>query len=152
MSKNFFSTILSKTRGPALPIVLILTVLAGGCVSRGTYNDDVRRLADTLRAEREAHEREIEGLKARVGSRGQSLSEVTNRYIEIQRDYRESQARLNNLRGDMMSLLRDIEELRMVVRTNFSGMQANEMLFKLEHMEDRVKNIMETDSEYRRLP
>lgn len=134
--------------GPRTTILFLVTVFAlgtlgSGCVPRGTYKQDVDVLAAQLTKEREEFKYKLESLETKLDTRGKSLNELTVRYIQLQRDFKDMQGVVNNLRGDLESLLRDIEELKLVVNTNYRGSEADEMLFMLTDMERRIEAIIE---------
>ncbi|MFQ5466413.1 MAG: hypothetical protein ACE5EI_10830 [Thermodesulfobacteriota bacterium] len=131
-----------STAAKTAAILLVAGGVAGGCVARSTYNKDVMVLAEQLTKEREQKKYKVENLEIKAANQGRSLGEITRMYIELQKDYQESQGVLQNLRGDLEALRRDIEELILVVNTNMSGSEADEMVFKLNDMDRRIGRIL----------
>lgn len=131
-----------------LAAVLAVGVMATGCVPKTTYDKNVVALADQLTKERQSYKYQIEALESKVAIQSKSLNEITNMYINLQREFKDTQKVFRNLRGDMEALLRDIEELKLVVMTNMKGSEADEMIFKLNAMENRVDNILKRSGDH----
>lgn len=126
---------------PALGITL------QGCVSRAQYDQDVGRLAVALHNEKADKASNIAYLEGKVHERGKTLSELTSRYIAVQKENEQAQTKLNGLKGDLEKLLHDVEELKLVLFTNVKGQEANEMMIKLIDMRHRLKLLLEKEKE-----
>lgn len=127
--------------------ILALPLLAGGCVSRGAYDENISLLMQKMNRERAENTATERALEIKVQERGKTLSELTNRYIELkaQQDY--SQAKLGRLQSDLEGLLRDMSEMKLVIFTNFKGSEANEMMLKLNSMQKTVQEILKKSNE-----
>jgi len=122
-------------------------MLSTGCVSKYSYDRDVGRLASQLQAEREQNNYRVTALENTSTTKAQTLADLTNRYIELQKVNQRSQQRINNIRGDMNALLSDIEELKLIISSNVKGAEAYEMLFKLDDMKARISGVISKDAE-----
>lgn len=130
-----------------LAAALLLPLFAQGCVSRGAYHENVNALLQKLERERAENAASERALQIKVQERGKTLSELTARYIDLkaQQDY--SQAKLARLQGDLEGLLSDMAEMKLVIFTNFKGMEANEMMLKLNSMQKTVQEILRKSNE-----
>lgn len=139
---------LSLTKGKfMLAAALLVTLFSQGCVSRGAYNENVNALLAKLERERAQNASTERALEIKVQERGKTLSELTNRYIELkaQQDY--SQAKLARLQSDLEGLLSSMAEMKLVIFTNFKGSEANEMMLKLNSMQKTVQEILKKSNE-----
>ena len=127
--------------------LLALPLFAEGCVSRGAYDENINLLMQKMNKERTENAATERALEIKVKERGRTLSELTNRYIELkaQQDY--SQAKLGRLQNDLEGLLRDMSEMKLVIFTNFKGSEANEMMLKLNSMQKTVQEILKKSNE-----
>ena len=127
--------------------LLALPVLAQGCVSRGSYNENMAVLLHKMTAERAENAAAQRSLEIKVQERGKTLSELTTRYIDLkaQQDY--SQAKLARLQSDLEGLLSSMSEMKLVIFTNFKGSEANEMMLKLNSMQKTVQEILKKSNE-----
>ncbi|MCC6502718.1 MAG: hypothetical protein IT362_06255 [Deltaproteobacteria bacterium] len=127
--------------------LLALPVLAQGCVSRGSYNENVNLLMQKMNAERADNASTVRALEIKIQERGKTLSELTTRYIDIkaQQDY--SQAKLARLQTDLEGLLSSMSEMKLVIFTNFKGSEANELMLKLNSMQKTVQEILKKSNE-----
>jgi len=69
--------------------LLALPLFAEGCVSRGAYDENINLLMQKMNKERTENAATERALEIKVQERGRTLSELTNRYIELkaQQDY-----------------------------------------------------------------
>lgn len=150
----------NHTRGPAtemylkriIPVIAVACfgMLSAGCVSKYSYDRDIGRLTSQLETEREQSMYRTTALENTSEAKAQSLAELTNRYIDLQKKNQDAQRRINNIKGDMNSLLSDIDELKLIISSNLKGPEAYELLFKLDDMEKRVRGVIAKDAEQRR--
>lgn len=130
----------AATLKPTLSILLVLA--AAGCISRSAYEGDMQTLYTQLQNERVANAAKIKALEIRLQERAKSLAELTNRYMTLEKDKEQAQIKINNLKGDFESLLRDMAELRLVIDSNIKGSGAAEMKLKLADMQNRIINLL----------
>ncbi|MBI5344414.1 MAG: hypothetical protein HZB83_03610 [Deltaproteobacteria bacterium] len=128
-----------------LPLILTLS----GCVSKGTYDRDVGTLAVSLERERALGASRINELETKLSGRGKTMSELTERYATLQKDREKAQMKFNMFRPDVEGLIRDIEQLRLMVYANAKNMlgsSGSEMIIKLTGMERTLKEMLIKDS------
>lgn len=127
--------------------LLAFPLISQGCVSRGAYDENISLLMQKMNRERAENAATERALEIKAQERGRTLSELTNRYIDIkaQQDY--SQAKLGRLQNDLEGLLRDMSEMKLVIFTNFKGSEANEMMLKLNSMQKTVQEILKKSNE-----
>lgn len=123
---------------------LSLTALSG-CVSLSAYEEDVAKLTIALQNEKAARAEAERKADYRVQERGKSLNEMTNKYIEIQKNYEQVQIKVLRLKGDFEKLLHDVDELKLVVHTNVKGSVGSELMIKLIDMENRLNILLEKE-------
>lgn len=147
MSKQYLSV--ARLYAAIIAVALPMVVASGGCISRGAYQQNMGQLADQLQAERAAHALDIEKYDARLRDKNDTMVKLTERFMALQKKNADSQAKLDSLKNDLETLLRDMAELKMVIFHNVKGSEGNEMIIKLMEMQHRVKNLLrsETDSE-----
>ena len=139
-SKSF--TISTAIITIALPMVLA----SGGCISRGAYQKNMAQLAGQLQTERAAHARDIEKYDQRLRDKNDTVVKLTERFMALQKKNAESQVKLDSLKDDLETLLRDMAELKMVVFHNVKGSEGNEMIIKLMEMQHRVKTLLKNET------
>lgn len=132
--------------------LLAIPILAQGCVSKGVYEENINLLMQRMNRERAENAANERALEIKVRERGKTLSELTTRYIDLkaQQDY--SQAKLGRLQGDLERLLSDMSEMKLVIFTNFTGSEANEMMLKLNSMQKTVQEILKKSNEPMAIP
>lgn len=128
----------------ALASSFAAAVLLSGCVSRSAYDADIARLTMKLQQERADHAATVQSLEIRLKDRAKSLSELTDRYMVLQHE--RAQYQLSGLRKDMEALLRDLDELRLVVTSNLKGSEGTEMQMKISEMQKRIKTVLDRES------
>ncbi|MBI5809607.1 MAG: hypothetical protein HZB21_00205 [Deltaproteobacteria bacterium] len=77
------------------------------------------------------------------------MSELTERYATLQKDREKAQMKFNMFRPDVEGLIRDIEQLRLMVYANAKNMlgsSGSEMIIKLTGMERTLKEMLIKDS------
>lgn len=127
--------------------LLALPLMSSGCVSRSAYNDNVNALMQKMQRERAESQSNARTLEIKVQERGKTLSELTQRYIELKSQHDYSQAKLGRLQSDLEGLKRDMAEMKLVIFTNFKGSEANEMMLKLNAMQKTVQEILRKSNE-----
>lgn len=123
---------------------LTLTTLSG-CVSLSAYQEDVAKLSTALQNEKAARAEAERKADYRVQERGKSLTEMTNKYIELQKNYEQVQLKVLRLKGDFEKLIHDVDELKLVVHTNVKGSPGSEMMIKLLDMENRLNILLDKE-------
>lgn len=113
-----------------------------GCVSRSAYQAEMYRMTEKLKEEKRDHAFDVKSLETKLSDKNKSLSELTNRYMEIEKQNQEFRKKLGYLRGDIEALLKDIAELKLVVFTNVKGSEGNEMMIKLIDMQQRLQGLL----------
>ncbi len=121
---------------------LTLTTLPG-CISRSAYEENINRLATALQEEKAARAAAERQLDHKIQERGKTLGEMTNKYIELQRNYEQVQIKAVRFKGDLEKLLHDVDELKLVVHTNVRGSHGSEMMIKLLDMEHRLNLLLD---------
>ncbi|MFQ5737221.1 MAG: hypothetical protein ACE5GY_10250 [Thermodesulfobacteriota bacterium] len=119
-----------------------LVFATGGCISRNAYNKNISRLASQLQNERAARAKDAENYEKKLREKSVTLTELTNRYITLQKESSAAHRKLGSLKGDLDTLLRDIAELKAVIFQNVKGSVRNEMMIKLMEMQYRVKSLL----------
>lgn len=136
-----------KSAGIRLFLVLAVTSLTltalPGCISRSAYDENINRLAIALQEEKAARAAAERQLDHKIQERGKTLGEMTNKYIELQRNYEQVQVKVVRFRGDLEKLLHDVDELKLVVHTNVKGSPGSEMMIKLLDMERRLNLLLD---------
>jgi outer membrane murein-binding lipoprotein Lpp len=127
--------------------IVFLGMLSAGCVSKYSYDRDVGKLSSQLQSEREQSMYRTDALKSTSESKAQTLSDLTGRYIALQKLNQDSQRRINNIAGDMHALLANIDELKLIISSNLQGAVAYELLFKLDDMENRIRRVIVKDAD-----
>lgn len=140
MKKNRFLSLipLLKISVPAISLVFFLS----GCVPKSLYDRDITLLRIKMMEQKAQSDAAIRSMEAKLQERSKTLGDITGRYIELEKEKNRSQTRLNSLKGDMESLLKDIAELKLVILANIKGTTANEMLIKLLDMEQKVRVLL----------
>lgn len=138
---------MKKSSGMLILSLLSLTILSSGCVSRRAYDENVSILIQRLNNQKADHNAEVRSLELKVQERGRSLSDITNRYMELKQQNDYSQSKLNNFQKDMDALLTDMAELKLVIFTNFKGSEANEMMLKITNMQKRIQELLKKSNE-----
>lgn len=128
---------------------LSLTALSG-CVSLSAYEEDVAKLTIALQNEKAARVEAERKSDYRGQERGKSLSEMTNKYIELQKSYELVQIKVLRLKGDFEKLLHDVDELKLVVHTNVKGSAGSELMIKLLDMENRLNILLDREKDENR--
>lgn len=132
--------------GLGASVVALSLVVSSGCVSRGAYIEDVSRLAAHLQAEKEAHADTVRLYEAKLRDKSNNMTSITERYIALQKSNGEAQKKLNSLKSDLETLLRDMAELKMVILHNVKGSEGTEMMIKLMEMQHRVKDLLQNET------
>ncbi|MDP2690373.1 MAG: hypothetical protein Q8P48_09735 [Deltaproteobacteria bacterium] len=140
MFKRYLSGV--NAAGLGASVVALSLAVSSGCVSRSAYIEDVSRLAAHLQAEKEAHAVTVRLYEAKLRDKSDNLTSITERYIALQKSNGEAQKKLNSLKGDLETLLRDMAELKMVIFHNVKGSEGTEMMIKLMEMQHRVKDLL----------
>lgn len=140
LTSSIRSSILSK----ALPAAFIASVLLSGCVSRSAYEADISKLAAKLQQERADNAATVRILEEKIKERGRSLTELTERYILLQRE--RAQFQLPGLKMDMEALLKNLDELSLVISTNLKGSEGREMLMMIGDMQKRIESVIDRES------
>ncbi|MBI5643213.1 MAG: hypothetical protein HY954_07035 [Deltaproteobacteria bacterium] len=125
-----------------LPCTLALAFSMQGCVSRSAYEENMQVMSERLRAEKTANASAVKSLETRVQERGKTLSELTARYMQLKEDKDSAQAKLDRLQNDFEALLKDMAELKLVIFTNVKGSASNEMMMKINNMQNRVQKLI----------
>ncbi len=135
-------------------ILTVLTLgtalLLSGCVSKSTYDRDVAALLNQLAKEKGATASSINAMEIRVQHKASSLTRLTEKYMELEKNHMRTMERLSSFRGDLDNLRNDIAELKLVVSTNIDKLRstmANELLIKIIDMEYRVHELLKKESE-----
>ncbi len=139
-TSSTFASICART----LAAVFIASLLLSGCVSRGSYEADVSRLSLKLQEERAEHAYTVKTLEEKIKDRGRSLTELTERYILLQRE--RAQFQLPGLRRDMEILLKNLDELSLVVSANLKGSEGREMQMMINDMRSRITGVLDRES------
>jgi len=142
--KMKLSLISSSVCAKALPVVFISSLLLSGCVSRSAYEADISRLAFKLKEERADHAATVRSLEEKLKERGRSLTVLTERYILLQHE--RAQFQLPGLRRDMEALLKNLDELSLVVSANLKGSEGREIQMMIDEMRSRVTTVLDRES------
>ncbi|MBI5588291.1 MAG: hypothetical protein HY889_08000 [Deltaproteobacteria bacterium] len=142
--KMNLSSISASLCGKAVALAFIVGIFLSGCVSRGAYDADIARLAVKLQQERADHADTVRALEIKLKERARSLSELTDRYMLLQHE--REQYQLPGLKKDMEILLKDLDELKLVVTSNLKGSEGREMVMKINDMHKRISTILDRDS------
>lgn len=144
MSKQYLSG--ARLSAAIIAVALPMVVASGGCISLGAYQQNMAQLAGQLQNERAAHAEDIEKYDARLRDKNDTVVKLTERFMALQKKNADSQAKLDSLKNDLETLLRDMAELKMVVFHNVKGSEGNEMIIKLMEMQHRVKNLLRSET------
>lgn len=144
LMKTQISSISASVCARTLAVVFIASVLLSGCVSRSGYEADISRLTLKLQQERADHAFTVKTLEEKVKDRGRSLTELTERYITLQRE--RAQFQLPGLRRDMEILLKNLDELSLVVSSNLKGSEGREMQMMINDMRGRITSVLDRES------
>lgn len=144
MKMNHLSSISASLCGKAAALALIAGIFLSGCVSRGAYDADIARLASKLQQERADHAATVKALEIKLKERAKSLSELTDRYMLLQHE--REQYQLPGLKKDLEILLKDLDELKLVVTSNLKGSEGREMVMKINDMHKRISTILDRES------
>jgi hypothetical protein len=135
---------ISSNCAKTLAVAFIASVLLSGCVSRSGYNADISRLTLKLQQERADHAYTVKTLEEKIRDRGRSLTELTERYMLLQRE--RAQFQLPGLRKDMEILLKNLDELSLVVSANLKGSEGREMQMMINDMRGRITGVLDRES------
>ncbi|HLC19225.1 MAG TPA: hypothetical protein VJM57_09465 [Thermodesulfobacteriota bacterium] len=122
------------------------SLVFAGCVSKGSYLSLEQKLVEE-RAARIANQKALE---AKLDDKSNTINELTERYMAIQKEKEGSRAWINGFRGELESLSRDLAELKLVISSNIEEMKttmANEMLIKIIDMENRIGEMLKKGEE-----
>lgn len=136
--------VLASLPAKALTAVFIASLLLSGCVSRSAYEADVSRLAFKLQQERADHAATVQALEEKVKERGRSLTVLTERYILLQHE--RARFQLPGLRKDMETLLKNLDELSLVVSANLKGSEGRELQMMINDMRSRITDVLDRES------
>jgi septal ring factor EnvC (AmiA/AmiB activator) len=134
-------------------ILTVLTLgtalLLSGCVSKSTYDRDVAALLNQLAKERGTKASSINAMETQVKTKAGSLTRLTDKYMQLEREHMLTKERLSSFRDDLENLRKDVAELKLVVSTNIDKLRstmANELLIKIIDMEYRVEELLRIES------
>jgi len=92
------------------------------------------------------HAQELAKYDKRLRDKNDTVVKLTERYMALQERHAVAQGKLDSLKDDLDTLLKDIAELKMVVFHNVKGSEGNEMIIKLMEMQHRVKTLLRNET------
>lgn len=126
-------------------MIISLGLVPAGCVSKLSYDRDIAYYTVQLQQERSDNAVRIKTLEAKLRDKGNTVNELTERYMALQKDRADLQVWQGKFKPELEALSKEISELKLVITTNadrLKGPVANEMLGKIADMENRVNELL----------